>query len=587
MSTPPYRDSSLTAAERADDLLQRMTLEEKAGQLFHPYSWLPEGATTLDEALAVARDHVQGKHISHLVMVNGADPAEIADWINAVQELAAQTRLGIPVTFSTDPRNGYKSSPYTGTSIEAISRWPEHTGIGAIGDVELAEEYGDIVRRELLAMGIRSYLGPMADVYTEPRWMRGFGTFGEDVDTVTSLTTAFIRGLRGGSELGPASVTAVVKHFPGAGPQRGGNDAIDARFPDQVYPGGMQALHLRPFEVAMADGATQLMVYYGMPIGTEWDEVGFAFNASVVQGLLRDHYGFDGIVTTDWNVVDSEPFNGEPFGPIAHGVEDLTVTERLACAFDAGIDQFGGDTSTAEVCELVRSGRVSETRLDESVRRILLEKFRLGLFDSAPADRDRAVAAASDPASRAAGVAAQRRSLTLLADDGTLPLAPGTTVYAEGISGAQQHGLVPVDAPDAAQVNVIRLDSPWEYDPDSRLGDFLHGGSLDFTADTIAHVAQLAAAAPTIVVVYLERPAVLTPLAELAAALLVDFGANDDVVWDALTGRHPVGGRLPYDLPRSMAAVEASREDVPFDTADPLFRHGFGLQRGGSVTSAG
>ncbi|MFT4230439.1 MAG: glycoside hydrolase family 3 N-terminal domain-containing protein [Microbacterium sp.] len=579
MSTPPYRNARLSPAERVDDLLARMTLEEKAGQLFHPYSFLPDDDTTPEEAIAKARAHVQDKHLSHFVVVNGTGADEIAEWVNTVQQLAAQTRLGIPVTFSTDPRSGYKSSPYTGAAIPVISRWPENIGIGAIGDAALAREYGDIVRQELIAMGIRSYLGPMADLFTEPRWMRGFGTYGEDAGTAAALATAFVRGLRGGDEVGPESVTAVLKHFPGAGPQSGGNDAIDVRFPDQVYPGAMQELHLAPFAAAIADGVTQLMVYYGMPVGTAWEERGFAFNGPVIGDLLRGRYGFDGIVTTDWNVVDSEPFFGEPFGPIAHGVEHLSVSERLALALDVGIDQFGGDTSTAEVCELVRSGRIGEDRLDASVRRILREKFRLGLFDAAPVDPEAAVRVASDPAFWERGTAAQRRSLVLLADAGALPLSPGTAVYSEGIAGAAARGLTEAASPTGAQVNVVRLDAPWEHDPDSRLGDSLHGGSLEFPDEVVQHIAELAAAAPTIVVVYLERPAVLTPLMPLAAALMADFGASDEVVWDALTGAAAIGGRLPFDLPRSMAAVEASREDVPFDTADPLFRLGDGIRR--------
>lgn len=574
-----YRDPALSPEERTADLLSRMTLEEKAGQLFHPYSWLPDDKVSAEDALAVARSHIQDKLISHVVMVNGTEPAQIAEWTNTLQRLAAETRLGIPVTVSTDPRNGYKSSPYTGTSIDALSRWPEHTGIGAIGDAALAEEYGDVVRRELVAMGIRSYLGPMADLFTEPRWVRGFGTFGEDVEVVSALTAAFIRGLRGGEELGPESVAAVVKHFPGAGPQRDGNDAIDVRYPDQVYPGGMQQLHLRPFEQAMQAGATQMMVYYGMPVGTAWEERGFAFNRSVIQDLLRGTYGFDGIVTSDWNVLDSEPFEGEPFGPVAHGVWDLSVAERLALALEVGVDQFGGDTSTAEAVELVRSGRIAQERLDQSVRRILREKFRLGLFDAPPADPRTATEVASDPAFRESGLRAQRRSLTLLEDRGLLPLADGSAVYTEGIEDASRYGLIAVGTPEEADLNVVRLDSPWEPDPESRL-DFLHGGSLAFPAEVVEHLAALAAKAPTVVVVYLERPAVLTPILDVAACVIVEYGAGDEVVWEALTGRSAFSGRLPFDLPRSMAAVEASRTDVPFDTESPLFFHGYGVQRG-------
>lgn len=573
MTAPLYQDPTASAGARVEDLLARMTLEEKTGQLFHPYSELPTETVSPEAALQRAQDLIDGKLISHFVIANGDDPAEIARWVTQLQEIAAGTRLGIPVTFSMDPRNGYTSSPYTGQAIASASRWPEHIGLGAVDDVELIRTYGEIVRRELLSMGVRSYLGPMADIFSEPRWMRGFGTFGEDVETVTRLTAEFIRAMRGGDQLSSESVTCVVKHFPGAGPQRGGNDAIDERYPDQIYPGGEQALHLRPFEAAFEAGASQVMLYYGMPVGTEWEEIGFAFNRSVVRDLLRGRYGFDGIVTTDWNVISSEPIGGRPFGPIAHGATDLTAGQRLQIALEVGVDQFGGDTTTEEVCELVRSGRVSLDRLDDSVRRILREKFRLGLFEAANPDPDEAARVCGDPWAREQGLNAQARSLALLKQDCALPLPEGTRVYAEGVDlTGTEHPFTVVESPEDADAIVVRLESPWEHDPDSRLGDFLHGGSLDFTAEVVDHVRGLADAAPTIAIVYLERPAVLTPLLDSTAALIVDFGANDQVVLDALRGAAPITGKLPFDLPRSMAAVEASREDVPFDTADPLFR---------------
>lgn len=582
MSTPDYLDPTLTPAQRVADLLPRMTLEEKAGLFFHPATSLPEPGLSAADALAVARADAGDRLISHFNVFNGADAAEIAAWNNTLQEIAASTRLGIPVTLSSDPRSGFHSTPFTGQTLDTLSRWPEHTGLGAIDDEEVVRAYGDTIRREFLAMGIRVYLGPMADIFSEPRWSRGYGTFGEDVKTVSRLTAAFIEGLRGATrELGPESVAAVVKHFPGGGPQLGGNDAHDARHPEQVYPGGQQQLHLRPFEAAFAAGVTQLMTYYGMPVGTDWEERGFAFNRPVVKDLLRDHYGFTGIVVSDWNVIDATEIAGATFGPNGYGLLDVTPTDRLQVAIEVGVDQFGGDNCVERIVDLVRSGRVSEQRIDESAARILHEKFALGLFENRFVELDAARSIGADAELRARGEAAQASSLVLLADDAErLPLAAGSRVFGAGIDWSTvEHDLIVVDDPAEADVAIVRLDAPWESDPQSALGDFFHGGGLEFSAETVARVAAVAAATPTVIVVYLERPAVLTPLLPHAEAIVADFGASDQVVVDALAGRTPFSGRLPFDLPRSAASIEASREDVPFDTADPVFRHGDGVIR--------
>lgn len=592
MSAIPYLDPDLSPHERARDLLARMTLEEKAGMLFQPTTTVNPDGTYPEHDDPVTGEKslpgfVLGRHITHLHLLDGDSAEQIATWHNRVQEVAESTRLGIPVTVSSDPRHGVRSSVFTGQAMTRLSRWPEHTGIGAIGDPDIARRYGDTIRREFLAMGIRLYLGPMADLYSEPRWSRGYGTFGEDPEQVARLTAAFIRGLRGSDELGPASVSAIVKHFPGGGPQRDGFDAHDKRFREQVYPGGRQQQHLLPFEAAFQAGVTQVMPYYGMPIGADgWDEVGFAFNRPVITDLLRGRYGFDGIVCTDWFVLDGTVLHGVPFGPNGYGVEQFTPQERVRIALEAGVDQFGGDHGTEHVLALVDAGRLTEERIDRSVLRLLVEKFRLGLFEQRRVDAGAAAAIVGSDALRRLGRGAQSESLVLLANAGAdaapaLPLRDGIRLYAEGVGeefaeAAAVHATV-VDDPADADVVFVHLVAPWQPNGGPFDGDF-HSGSLDFAPETVARVAELSRQAPCVVAVYLERPAILTPLLPFAAAVLGDFGAEDAVLVDALFGVTPFTGRLPFDLPSSMDAVEASREDVPFDTAAPLSRHGDGIR---------
>ncbi|MBT2565240.1 glycoside hydrolase family 3 protein [Arthrobacter sp. ISL-85] len=179
-----------------------MTLEEKGGLLFHSAIAVPDAYNPEKEAVKVAESHIAGKHLSHFNVPNGDGAAEIAAWTNRLQDIAAGTRLGIPVTVSSDPRSGFRCSPFTGEAVDDLSRWPEHTGLAAINSTDTVRSYADTVRREFLAMGIRVYLGPMADLFSEPRWSRGYGTFGEDPETASRLTAAFIEGLRGGTDLG-------------------------------------------------------------------------------------------------------------------------------------------------------------------------------------------------------------------------------------------------------------------------------------------------------------------------------------------------------------------------------------------------
>lgn len=563
------------AHARAAALLAEATLEEKAGLLFHPATYVGRQRDL---------DLVKERHIVHMNIVDGNDPAEIAGWHNALQDAAQQTRLKIPVTLSSDPRHHVRSSPVAGESIAALSRWPETTGIAATGSDECARRCGDTVRRELSALGIRVLLGPMADIFSDPRWSRGYGTFGEDPELVGRLTVAFIEGLRGGTTLGPESVAAMVKHFPGAGPQKDGRDAHDPRFREQVYPGGARALHLAPFESAIAAGVTQIMTYYGMPIGTDWEEVGFAFNRPVVHDLLRTRLGFSGIVCTDWNVIDGAPRDGYTFGPNAWGLEDLTPQQRMARALQVGVDQFGGDDCVEVAIELVRLGAISEQRLDESALRLLTEKFRLGLFEQRHVDPIAAATRVGTQELRARGDEAQRQSLVLLTHDAarlSLPLKHGVRVFFEGFAAAPQHEhSIQVDSPELAEVAIVRLNAPYDRG-DGRFDEWFHSGSLEFPDAVVDRIRTLGRSVPTIVCVFLERPAILTPLLPNASVLIGDFGASDENLLAKLFDGAPFTGRLPFDLPRSMAAVEASREDLPFDTADPLFRHGFG--RGSTV----
>ena len=577
----PYLDPARPIDERVADLLARMTPEEKAGLMFQTMVMIsPDGEFNPDAGafgLASIRQMTEA-HMTHFNLVGAADAASTAAWVNQLQALAASKRLAIPVTLSSDPRHSFADNPGVHMATAAFSQWPEAPGLAAIGDEKLVEEFADIARQEYLAVGLRAALHPVADLATEPRWARVNGTFGEDNQLAAKLTAAYIRGFQGAA-LGAGSVACMTKHFPGGGPQKDGEDPHFEYGREQVYPGGNFDYHLPPFEAAFDAGTAMIMPYYGMPMGTEYEEVGFAFNKGVITGLLREKYGFDGVVCTDWGPLTDAEIMGAVFPARAWGVEHLSVEDRMLKALDAGIDQFGGEACPEALVKLLRSGQVSEERIDCSARRLLRDKFRLGLFEHRYVDETAAAHIAGNPAFRAVGELAQRKSIVLLKNDGLLPLRGRPKLYIENVQPdvAAQYGEV-VEEPRAADVAILRLRAPFEPRDSIFLERFFHAGDLDFKEPEKSRILAIMEQAPTVVDIYLDRPAVMPEVAAACAGLVANFGAGDAAALDILFGRFQPSATLPFELPSSMEAVRAQHPDVPHDSANPLFPYGFGLR---------
>ncbi len=580
----PYQDPARPAGERVRDLLGRMTLPEKAGLLFHaPVAVTPEGEFVEEPAgplpTAPTTEVVRDRHVRCLSLMAPVPAGSLSRWHNDVQRMAAGSRLGIPVLVSSDPRHSANENPLTSVPSGGCSRWPEPLGFGALADAGAVRAFAEVVRAEYTAVGIRLALHPMADLATEPRWCRTSGTFGADPDVVAGLAAAYVEGLQG-NDLGPGSVAAMVKHWPGAGPQAGGEDAHFASGKDQVYPDGRYEQHREVFRPALRAGAAAVMPYYGRPVGVPGlDGVGFAFDREVIAGQLRRAEGFDGLVCTDFGLLtDTTLPDGSVWPARAWGAEHLDVAGRVLRLLDAGVDQFGGEWCPDVVTRLVESGRVPEARIDESAGRVLSLMFRLGLFENPDVDESHAIATVGRADFAAAGADAQRRSMVLLA--GSL-LEPGIRLYVEGIDPAvaARYASV-VDTPAEADAALVRIGTP--YEPRARLPEaFFHQGRLDLPRELSDHLRTLMATVPTVIDVFLDRAAVLPELVD-AAALLADFGAADDAVLDVVFGHAKAEGRLPIELPSSMTAVEAHPEDRPGGTTDPLFRLGHFTERAGT-----
>lgn len=576
-----YEDPRRLIEERVEDLLKQMTLEEKAGMMFQSIVGMNPDGTILEKSgrfmLPQTSDMIARRLMNHFNLLHGSDPRHMAEWHNRIQKLAEQTRLGIPVTISSDPRHAFSNNPMANLTAGSFTQFPEPTGLAATRDTDLVRQFGDIARQEYTAVGIRLALHPMADLATEPRWARCNGTFGEDAELSAAMTAAYIRGFQGES-LGKDSVACMTKHFPGGGPQKDGEDAHFAYGREQVYPGDQFDYHLKPFEAAFQAGTAQIMPYYGIPVGTPYEEVGFGFNKGVITDLLRGKYGFDGVICTDWTLLKDMMMLGMGMPARAWGAEHLSLAERAQKVIEAGADQFGGEACPEVIIQLVRMGKVSEERIDQSIRRLLRDKFRLGLFDNPYVNVEAAEKIVGNPEFRKAGELAQRKSIVLLKNDrNTLPLKSGLKLYVEGIKpeALKQYGEI-VDDPANADLAILRLSAPYEKRR-GLLESFFHAGDLDFKEPEKSHILKILGKVPTVVDIYLDRPAVIPEIAERSVALLGNFGANDDALLDVLFGKFKPQGKLPFELPSSMDAVRKQKEDVPHDSENPLFPFGYGL----------
>ena len=599
----PYEDWRLPADSRAADLVARMSLEEKAGTLLHgtapsPWGGPPGAGYDVDAAERI----ILGAHVTDLITRLGGRAADLARENNRLQEIAERSRLGIPLTISTDPRSHFQYTVGASVAAGDFSQWPETLGLAAIGDPALVRRFADIARQEYRAVGISMALSPQADLASEPRWPRISGTFGEDPDRVRALVQAYVEGFQGGAAgVKPDGVAAVVKHWVGYGAALDGFDGHNhyGRF---CRLDGAFDRHVHAFTGAFAAKVAGVMPTYtilqdvtieGRPI----EQVGGGYNRQLLTTLLRGQHRFGGIVLSDWAITRDCGENCRT-GAAPHtvadiampwGVESLTVPERFVRGLEAGLDQFGGVDDSAVIVKAVRDGVLPERRVDESAARVLTLKFQLGLFEHPFVDPDRAQAIVGQRAFRAEAGAAQRRALVLLENrDSVLPIAAGARVYLYGLDAeaARRHGLTPVERLEEATVAVLRIAAPFErLHPNHFFGRMQHEGRLDFRDGDADYeeVKRAAARVPTIATVYLDRPAILTNVRDKVRGLIANFGADDDATLDVMLGRAAPDGRLPFELPSSMAEVEAQSPGRPHDTRHPLYRIGTGGKPIGSA----
>jgi beta-glucosidase len=466
-----YEDWRINVNERAEDLASRMSVEQIAGlMLYSGHQTVPMPpmgrfkATYSGKAFAESGampsdltdqqiEFLKKDNLRHVLLTSVQNPTVAATWNNNIQKLVESIGLGIPANNSSDPRNGAnKEAEYNAGSGGTISQWPEELGLAATFDPSITLKFGSIASKEYRALGITTALSPQIDLATEPRWNRFIGTFGEDPKLATDMSRAYVDGFQTSPKTidnyngwGNYSVNAMVKHWPGGGPEEAGRDGHFAYGKFAVYPGNNFQMHLRTFTEGAfkLKGSTKkaaaVMPYYTISFNQDkknGENVGNAYSKYLITDLLRNKYDYNGVVCTDWLVTANEGEKPDVFWGKSWGVEKLSVAERHYKVLMAGADQFGGNNDAKPVLEAYQMGvkehgeAFMRVRFEQSAIRLLLNIFRVGLFENAYLDPIESNSIVGKSEFMKAGYEAQLKSIVLIKNKNkSLPIAKGKTVY--------------------------------------------------------------------------------------------------------------------------------------------------------------
>lgn len=594
-AAPRYLDADAPVEARVADLLGRMTLEEKLGQM------------TLVEKGAVTPDIVADVGIGAVLSGGGGSPrpntpAAWREMVGGFQEAARSTRLGIPVLYGVDAVHGHNN-------LRGAVIFPHNVGLGATRDPALVEAIGRATAIETAATDIRWTYAPVLAVPQDIRWGRSYEAFGEDPALVSELGAALVRGLQGDDLTAETAVLATPKHWVGDGGT--GWDTSTApgyRIDQGVTTADEQALrdtHIAPYPASFEAGAITVMASY-----SSWEHGKVHGDAYLLTEVLRDELGFTGLVVSDWGAVD-QVAAGDYYGSVVQSINAGIDLVMVPTDFDLFLTALRG---------AVEQGDIPAERIDEAVGRILAVKFRMGLFEQ-PSTPPELVERIGAPEHRALAREAVARSIVVLEADGeTLPieLAPtdrllvagaaandigiqsgGWTISWQGDTGDTTEGTTIVEALAEASAGEVVYDRSGRFaslaeDARGPLGVAVVGerpyaeGRGDSTHLALSEpevdvVRRLRARVDRLVVVLLTgRPLVLGEVAELADVLAVAWlpGTEGTGVVDVLTGAVPPTGRLPYTWPRDIAVLDRVRSDACDGAAYP---YGYGLDLTGSA----
>ncbi|MDR3276580.1 MAG: glycoside hydrolase family 3 C-terminal domain-containing protein [Treponema sp.] len=658
----PYEDWRLPWEERIADLAGRMSIEEIAGLMLYSAHQAIAKVNPL-AALAYTgqdqqdtREHIwdltgaqqqflRDDNLRHVLVAMAESTPAAARWNNKAQAFVETIGLGIPVNTSSDPRHTPRATAEFDMGAGGdLSVWPDHLGLAASFDPALVRRFGEIASREYRAMGVTTALSPQVDLATDPRWWRFSGTFGEGIKLAADLARAYCDGFQtseGSREIaggwGYDSVNAMAKHWPGGGSGEGGRDAHFGYGKYAVYPGKAMGDHLKPFTEGAfklegkTGSASAVMPYYTISWNYDTrnhENVGNSYNKYIITSLLREQYGFDGVVCTDWMITaDPGPLDSM-FGGKSWGVEKLSVAERHYKILMAGVDQFGGNNDKGPVLEAYQIGvreqgeEFMQKRFRQSARRLLRNIFRVGLFENPYLDPGESQATAGKAEFVKAGYEAQLKSVVMLKNEGrALPLKaasegkPRVYIPTRHINAginflgfpSPARDIVPldprlgseyfelVDSPEAADCALCFIDSPkatgyrkdegylpmsLQYRPytaDHARAQSLAGdenrsyrgktGSVsnEPDLDLVLNTRKAMEDKPVIVIAHTVNPFVAAEFEAAASAILLDFSVEPAALLDLISGKAEPSGLLPFQMPRNMETVEAQAEDVSRD----------------------
>ncbi len=619
-----YEDWRLPVDRRIDGLLKEMTLVEKVGMLLINTLNAEAGGKVSRHGAELIEDEKMTRFIFRNGVTNtprptaggpfgGAQvtPFEAAQFMNSVQEIAERTRLGIPLLFKSNARNHIDFDARAGINEEpgAFSSWPKEGGLAATRDLDLIADFGKIMAAEWTSIGLRGMYGYVGDLATEPRWYRVHETFSEDADLTADIISTLVKSLQGPS-LSTRSVALTIKHFPGGGPQEGGLDPHYAFGKNQIYPANKFDYHLKPFQAAINAGASSIMAYYGIPVGQPYmpNNVGMAFSKGILTDLLRNKLAFKGYINSDTGIIGSR----------AWGLEDKSTEEQILIAIDAGTDVLSGFSDNKQILDLVNSGKLKESRVDLSVKRLLKEQFELGLFEDPFVDPARASYLVGNASFQRKADLAQRKSIVLLQNKNTLPIRGSKSgdslrLFTMGIDAkaftqanwttakvmsgdydrrkGQTLPAIPRDI-DYAIINVHVVN---DSGPELRFGgaipeevdllafsDMAKAKSWKVTPSLtdIQQVMKTVGAEKTILAISFRQPYVIDEASGFlnAGAILATFGVSDAALLDVISGEFHPAGKLPFALANKARAVIDQQPDAPgYLSEDTLFPFGFGL----------
>ena len=648
-----FENWELDTDSRVKDLISKMTIDQKIGLLIigdrRPGIYRDDKTKTSMDGLL---DELSGEETSifgtttiygtteaiadlclrRFILRQNPTPDQIAQWNNAMQQVAESTDHGIPVVIVSNSRNENGEMTFGMNDASGIfSTWPGTLGLAAAalgdinnsGDAQLITDFAEISRTEWDASGIKKGYMYMADVLTDPRWQRGYGTLGERPDFVADAIGRLVRGFQGSSAgLQANGVALTIKHFPGGGARENGFDPHYSLGQWNPYPtaGSLEKYHLPSFKAAIDNHVSSIMPYYAKPYGAKSaaqtydgmtldlsEAVGFAYNKFFITELLRGKMGHTGYVNSDTGIL----------GNMAWGMQEYDEAIQAAYALNAGTDVISGPTdATALKTAYLRSLSadfiakdsnerhiLKQARIDEAAGRLLKEEFLLGLFENPYRDLDAANEAVKKARADSRVYTAHQKSVVLLKNaDRTLPLtseklsnkkvyvnffnkegeteealtALKTSLAKRGMTITENYNeadyaiffINPASgqyfSATAGYLEIDICDGKIVYDVDTTTGapiDTTHEETTLKDAAKISEIANVVHSNGGLVIanVNITLPWMMGNVEPYVDALTVGFDTFTDAVIDVMTGVYSPSGVLPVTLPKNDAVIAVDK----------------------------